>query len=325
MVDHGGVRRSELVTHDPERAHDVLVQAYGGHIPRLSGSLDQFTLRLESVGTDRLRVDELVHSMTFDAHVDPYHAMVVTNPRSGRYWAQQNGRELRLEPGGLLLVDMGHEVRGGWSPIDQQIVALDREPFMREVQGLTGVPAPQVRFEMSEPRSQAHARYWLTVVARATSVLAVDEVANAPLVQAELFQMLTAAMLTTFPNTALNAVNDPLAPGAGQAEPATIRRAVQFIDTHAQEDIDLTQIADAAHLGPRGLQAAFRKHRGQTPLEYLRRVRLEGVHRDLRAADPARGDTVAAIAARWGFAHLGRFSASYREIFGCHPDETLRR
>lgn len=51
---------------------------------------------------------------------------------------------------------------------------------------------------------------------------------------------------------------------------------------------------------------------------------MESAHRDLRAADPASGDTVAAIAARWGFLHAGRFSIGYRETYGCSPSDTLR-
>jgi AraC-like DNA-binding protein len=34
--------------------------------------------------------------------------------------------------------------------------------------------------------------------------------------------------------------------------------------------------------------------------------------------------TVAAVAHRWGFAHLGRFAYAYRARFGVSPSETLR-
>ncbi|WP_372460725.1 helix-turn-helix domain-containing protein [Actinomycetospora endophytica] len=51
---------------------------------------------------------------------------------------------------------------------------------------------------------------------------------------------------------------------------------------------------------------------------------MEGAHRDLEAADPTRGDTVGAIAARWGFAHPGRFAIDYRRSYGRSPGETLR-
>ena len=40
---------------------------------------------------------------------------------------------------------------------------------------------------------------------------------------------------------------------------------------------------------------------GLTPAQYLRRTRMDAAHRDLQDGDPARGDTVKGIAARWGF------------------------
>jgi AraC-like DNA-binding protein len=66
-------------------------------------------------------------------------------------------------------------------------------------------------------------------------------------------------------------------------------------------------LAAAISVTPRSVQYTFRRHLGTTPLEYLRRVRLDRAHRDLHAADPA-VDTVMAIAGRWRFGHVGRFS-----------------
>ena len=113
------------------------------------------------------------------------------------------------------------------------------------------------------------------------------------------------------------------AAGPRATEPAPLRRAVDYIDHHAREDVTLSEVAAAARIGPRALQVAFRRHRGQTPLEYLRRVRIEGAHRDLQAADPTRGETVGGIAGHWGFKNLGRFAAGYRDRYGRHPRTTL--
>jgi transcriptional regulator GlxA family with amidase domain len=71
------------------------------------------------------------------------------------------------------------------------------------------------------------------------------------------------------------------------------------------------------------VQYTFRRHLDTTPLEYLRRVRLDRAHRDLQRADPA-VDTVTAIAGRWGFTHPGRFSIAYKRMFGTAPSRTLR-
>jgi transcriptional regulator GlxA family with amidase domain len=107
------------------------------------------------------------------------------------------------------------------------------------------------------------------------------------------------------------------------AQPQTLRRAIEFIHENAHRDIGLSDIAAALNVTPRSVQYTFRRHLGTTPLEYLRRVRLDRAHRDLQAADPA-VDTVMEIAGRWRFGHPGRFSMAYKEAFGRPPSRTLR-
>ena len=46
-------------------------------------------------------------------------------------------------------------------------------------------------------------------------------------------------------------------------------------------------------------------------------------HSDLSAACPDT-TTVSSVAARWGFAHHGRFATAYRRKFGRLPAQTLR-
>jgi transcriptional regulator GlxA family with amidase domain len=58
-------------------------------------------------------------------------------------------------------------------------------------------------------------------------------------------------------------------------------------------------------------------------MEYLRTVRMERAHRQLVDADPTT-TTVQTVAAQWGFAHTGRFSALYRRSYGRNPSDTLR-
>jgi transcriptional regulator GlxA family with amidase domain len=112
-------------------------------------------------------------------------------------------------------------------------------------------------------------------------------------------------------------------PGAVTTQPPQLRRAVMFIHQNAQSDIGLGDIAAALGVTPRSVQYMFRRHLGTTPLEYLRRLRLDRAHRDLQAADPA-VDTVTAIAGRWRFGHAGRFSIAYKQAFGTEPRQTLR-
>ncbi|GAA4853106.1 hypothetical protein GCM10023201_53130 [Actinomycetospora corticicola] len=143
---------------------------------------------------------------------------------------------------------------------------------------------------------------------------------DAPLVVATASQYLAATVLHTFPNTALS---EPTPTDRHDAHPDTVRRAVAFIEADPAREITLVEIAAAAHVTPRALQYAFARHLQTTPLAYLRRVRLDAAHHDLLDADPRAGDTVTAVAARWGFAHPGRFATAYRDAYGRSPSRTL--
>ncbi|MCR8692768.1 helix-turn-helix domain-containing protein [Rhodococcus pyridinivorans] len=103
--------------------------------------------------------------------------------------------------------------------------------------------------------------------------------------------------------------------------PPALRKAVAFIESEAARPIRLEDIAAAAGIGGRALQYDFVRHHRTTPMRYLGSVRLARAHRDLQAADPSH-ETVASIAARWGFSSPGRFATQYRSVYGWAPRVT---
>jgi len=104
-----------------------------------------------------------------------------------------------------------------------------------------------------------------------------------------------------------------------------LQRALDFIHAHACESLTLDAIAKAACLSPRTLEASFRRRYEQSPLAYAREVRLEHAHAALRgAAAQGRPTSVTDVALQYGFIHMGRFSAYYKQRFGCSPSATLR-
>ncbi|MGK4580584.1 AraC family transcriptional regulator [Kitasatospora sp. HPMI-4] len=108
--------------------------------------------------------------------------------------------------------------------------------------------------------------------------------------------------------------------------PSALRRATNYCAEHAHEPISVADIAQAARVSVRTLREGFRAHLNTSPLAYLKSVRLDHARRDLIAV--ARGQAtgmVTEIASRWGFTHLGRFSADYRRTYGQSPSQTLRR
>ncbi|WP_407991513.1 helix-turn-helix transcriptional regulator [Kitasatospora sp. CMC57] len=133
-------------------------------------------------------------------------------------------------------------------------------------------------------------------------------------------QHLAAVTLAALPHTART---DPVPADRTDATPVTLRKAIAFIETNAEREISLADIAAAAFVTPRALQYAFRRHLDTTPLAYLRRVRLDAAHRALLAADPGT-TTVTEIAMRWGFAHAGHFAGLYRDAYARTPGDALR-
>lgn len=142
-----------------------------------------------------------------------------------------------------------------------------------------------------------------------------------PALLGQIEQLLITQLLLAQPHTGSAEFADGTAPAP---VPRTVRRAEQLIVDHAREPLTIEDIAEAVGVSVRALQEGFRRHFDTTPTARLREARLVGVHAELVAADPARV-TVSAVAAGWGFWHLGRFSAAYRERFGEPPSVTLRR
>jgi AraC-like DNA-binding protein len=107
------------------------------------------------------------------------------------------------------------------------------------------------------------------------------------------------------------------------AGPWQVRAAEEYMSANAHLALSLGDVSMAAGVSSRTLQYSFQRKRRYTPMQFLRRLRLERVHEDL--AQPNQVTTVTKVASRWGFLHFGRFAAEYQARFGEKPSETLQR
>ncbi|MGW5638590.1 helix-turn-helix transcriptional regulator [Streptomyces sp. NPDC003832] len=185
-----------------------------------------------------------------------------------------------------------------------------------------GLREEPVRLTAHRPHSPAASdRLKATIFYLRDHVLADPETAAQPLVVSASSQLLASSVLGAFASTARTG---PTGQDRSDAHSATLRRAIAYIDDHADRPITVADIASAVHVTIRTLQYAFRRHLDTTPMAHVRQVRLTHAHRDLLAADPGGDSTVGTIAARWGFAHPGRFAALYRTTYGTSPSQSLR-
>ncbi len=93
---------------------------------------------------------------------------------------------------------------------------------------------------------------------------------------------------------------------------------------HAEPLPRVTEICAALGVSAQTLRICCEEQLGMGPTEYIRRRRMQLVHRALRNGNPD-GASISAVARRYGFRDLGRFGASYRAVFGELPSVTLRR
>jgi AraC-like DNA-binding protein len=188
----------------------------------------------------------------------------------------------------------------------------------------TGLPSSQaplpVRFRSFRPVDAGAARLWKDTLSYVKHTLLADEAIATPLVLGNASRLLAAVTLSAFPNTA---TTGPTPHDRTDAKPVLLRRAMEYMDANAANDIGLGDVAEAVHVTPRAVQYMFRRHLETTPLQYLRRLRLHYAHQELLAGDRMH-NTVTDIAARWGFAHTGRFAVLYRQTYGQSPHSTLR-
>jgi AraC-like DNA-binding protein len=106
--------------------------------------------------------------------------------------------------------------------------------------------------------------------------------------------------------------------------PRTVRRAQDFLHGHALEPLSLADVCHHLGVSARALQMAFKHDTGQSPMAFLRDVRLDLVRKTLLTGAPHAKTMVSDVAAQHGFLHLGHFAAQYRARFGELPAQTLR-
>jgi AraC-like DNA-binding protein len=103
--------------------------------------------------------------------------------------------------------------------------------------------------------------------------------------------------------------------------PAVVRRAVQFIEAHLAEPLDLERIARAASVTPQHLTRLFRRHLHTTPARHLWQLRT-------RRGVELLGETglsVGEIAARVGFQSPFHFSRMVRRRYQHSPRQLRER
>jgi AraC-like DNA-binding protein len=273
--------------------------------------------------TPAVRLDRFSCACALEVEAaEPLGLLFIVHVRAGRLSYSSAGSERRYGRGDVCLaVQPEHASTIQCDHVDIAVAVIHPAVLGRIAGPAPGRSPRPVRLIGYQPISARAAEHWMASYAYVhDEILSLPRTAAHPLLASAAEHLLATAALATFPN---NALTDPTIEDRHDAHHATLRRAVTFIDENAHLDITISDIAGAASVTVRAVQLAFRRYLDTTPLAYLRRVRLEGAHRELLTADPAR-ETVTSVAYRWGFASPSRFAAQYRAAYGVTPGRTLR-
>jgi AraC-like DNA-binding protein len=232
--------------------------------------------------------------------------------------------EIRTAPGTAQAFTPGAAADLRWTADTRQVcLMLDRREVERQLERYLGhdLTRPLVFAPVLDLRSpDGGGRTWLHILRLVDHEMRRDTgLLDFALSRQTIERLLIESLLTGHRHN----YSDALATGDRHTPPSRIRRLVDMIDAAPEHPWTTAALSDEAGLSSRALQAGFRALVGMGPMSYVRAARLDRVRAELIGTDGTA--TVAQIARRWGFVHLGRFASAYAARHGELPSETLRR
>ncbi|MFI6832072.1 helix-turn-helix transcriptional regulator [Kribbella sp. NPDC050241] len=317
----GGVVRGFMLGEGSDAVVDALDAVFPSASPRVAGGqLSTGAVKIETTQCGPLGSDRWHVGLGFAVDTEPYKEPLVVWFSRPAVATVPSG-ELRVPAGGSLMRAPDDPMALEFPPFDSIGTRVSYRDLEEAAESAHGVSPDDFWLGTGLPLNARLSGYWQSVSHYVHRVLTdVPSSAESPLVAQQLHTHVIASMLVVFPNATLRV---SYARSPGWVTPASVQRAVAYIDAHAAEPIGVNDIAEAVGTSARALQYAFRRHLECTPFEHLRQVRLERAHRDLQKTDPASGVTVPTVAYRWGFS-VPRFTASYHAAYGRSPGRTLQ-
>ncbi|SMH50248.1 AraC-binding-like domain-containing protein [Rathayibacter oskolensis] len=310
----GEIIRSEVSGRDIDEARALLEDVYNGHRFSVEPSAD-FSYRYTSVGDTEVTLRGSHFAGAVQGRIQTEGEYIVAWLTAGEGAIDLDGDPVRLEYGrpSMFVTDRPsafevHDYR-------QNLIHFDGAFLESVAEEIEGTPGGPLLFDTTtRPDGEALRRWSATVAAVARVIYDVD---SSALLRHEANRTIAVALLDTFPHASLSAPGDLSVPRSGR-----LRQAIEYMYANAHLPLRTETIAEEAGMSLRTLQSEFRREFGFTAVDYLRRIRLDAVQKELRAGDSG-VVSVSEVARRWGFAHLGRFSASYALRFGERPSTTL--
>jgi transcriptional regulator GlxA family with amidase domain len=101
----------------------------------------------------------------------------------------------------------------------------------------------------------------------------------------------------------------------------SILEAQEMIERQGLKDLSVVDLASRVNMSSRNFIRRFKAATGNTPIEYMQRVRIEAAKHALESGD----EPVDAVASTIGYEDVGSFRAVFKRVTGVTPAEYRRR
>ena len=312
-----------MATRSLEEARDAVTRVYLPH--ELVGPEDAMDMRLNAISDRHLTLGYLTYQAETELRMPAAeHWYHINLQLTGATWGHRRDGTREHTPAqrrGLVLnPDQATTVR--WSPdAEQLILKVSRSSLESHLSDLIGRPVTEVvDFDFGLDLSTDAGRALLrSVEFLATELERPGGLRDMPLARGQL----DAYVLTTLLHAGRHQYSDALTGREDTARLGRLAPVVRYIEDHADAELTPELLARVACVSVRTLHGAFQAQLGQSPMAYVRQIRLGKVRADLLRADPQH-TRVTDVALRWGFFHQSRFAQQYREQFHELPSATLQ-
>lgn len=99
-----------------------------------------------------------------------------------------------------------------------------------------------------------------------------------------------------------------------------LQRALEFIAAHPRDALTVEYLCIASASSISTLERAFLERYSISPKRFIKVQRLHNVRKELLQRADSR--MISEVANEWGFWHMGKFAADYKNLFGYLPSQT---
>ena len=316
----GDRRRLLFSSSDRWEVESLVAGVMRSHRLSVTGEHERLRARMHHAALGEVALSRLSYGASVQIDPDPLDAFfLIQMPLAGGAQIAYGAQRIESSPELASVLNPDDEIHMRWLAGNDQLMLRISRPLVERAL------VAQVGRELDEPlRFELGFRWrdsgpWLGLLSYLSSCAAqAQELTQHRLVLAQIEQLAAAVLLASHRHNYSQAQ-----PARNSAVlPRHVRKAQEYLQAHAHEPVQAEQLAAIAGVSMRSLYAGFKDFVGASPMQYLRELRLERARAELLGSDAA---NVAAVALRWGFAHLGRFSSEYRQRFGETPSQTLKR